>query len=297
MRLALALALVTACGTAAAPPPASPPGSGSPFARERGFTPVAFTVDVRGKGRAVIMIPGLGCPGEVWAETVAHFGSGYETHVLTLAGFAGQPAIKEPLSAAVRRDLTRYIRSRQLKDPIIIGHSMGGFIAYWLAAAHPDLTGPVIVVDAGPALSGDVDEARALRSRFREVSEEEFANLTRASYASMTRNPQRMASVIAAVARSDQRAFANAVYELITTDLTAEVTSIKAPVLVLLADGGLKGRIAAQVERIPDHEVVVLRGTRHFVMFDDPDAYFTAIDRFLKKTPDARAPRAPTPPT
>src|SRR5437016_6014437 len=89
-----------------------------PFEAPEGFEPVAFSVRVSGHGRPIIFIPGLGCPGAVWDETVAHLGDDYQAHVLTLSGFAGRDAIDEPLSAAVRRDLTRYIRSRHLRDPI-----------------------------------------------------------------------------------------------------------------------------------------------------------------------------------
>lgn len=256
------------------------------FGRAEGFKPKSFGVDVTGEGRAVIMIPGLGCGGNVWDDTVAHLSERYQTHVLTLSGFAGRPAIKEPLSAAVRRDLTRYIRSRRLKDPVIIGHSMGGFIAYWIASYHPELTGPVIIVDAGPALSGDMEEAKQLRSRWKTVSEDEFANLTKASYWSMSRvKPKRMGAMVDLVAASDQRAFADAIYELVTTDLTADVKHIKAPVLILAADGMYKDRIRRQVETIPDHTMVVLPNTGHFMMYDDPDRYFSEIDRFLEAHP------------
>lgn len=258
---------------------------GGPFARGADFKPVAFGVEVRGEGRPVVLIPGLGCPGEVWESTVAALGEGYQTHVLTLSGFAGRPAIKEPLSAAARRDLARYIRSRKLDHPVIVGHSMGGFIAYWLASYHPDLTGPVIVVDAGPALSGDMEEAKALRSRWRNASDEEFATHTRIAFASMTRNPKKMKSVIQRVAKSNRRAFADAIYEMVTTDLTAQVHEIKSPVLILAADGGFQQRIRSQVETIPDHEMIVLEGTKHFVMFDDPEGYAQRIEAFLAKHP------------
>jgi N-formylmaleamate deformylase len=259
---------------------------GGPFARADGFEPVAFGVDVQGEGRPVVLIPGLGCPGDVWDSTVVHLGDKYQTHVLTLSGFAGRPAIDEPLSAAVRRDLTRYIRSRKLKDPIIIGHSMGGFIAYWLASYHPEITGPVIVVDAGPALSGDQDEAKKLRLQWREYEAEEFAALTKYSFMSMTRTkPKVMESIAAKVALSDRRAFADAIYELVTTDLTSEVHQIKAPVLIVAADGGFQKRIRSQVEAIPDHKMVVIPKAGHFVMFDAPAAYFAEIDKFLAAHP------------
>jgi pimeloyl-ACP methyl ester carboxylesterase len=295
MRLCLAIVLGLGCalGACGSTQPAErraaerrrAPAGGEPFAAAEGFEPVAFHAEVRGHGRPVIFIPGLGCPGAVWDDTVAHLGDDYETHVLTLSGFAGRDAIDEPLSAAVRRDLTRYIRSRRLRDPIIVGHSMGGFIAYWIASYHPELVGPVIVVDAGPALSGDLDEARALRARWKNASDEEFTGGMRAAFSAMTAVPRKMAPVIDAVTRSDRRAIGDAIFEMVTTDLTDHVKDITAPVLVIAADGGYQTRIRAQIETIPDHEMIVLPHTHHFVMYDDPEGFFRAIDRFLEAHP------------
>ena len=256
-----------------------------PFAAAEGFKPVAFSVEVTGHGRPVIFIPGLGCPGEVWDGTVAHLGDDYEAHVLTLAGFAGTAAIDEPLSAAVRRDLTRYIRSRHLREPIVVGHSMGGFIAYWIASYHPELVGPVIVVDAGPALSGDLDVAKALRARWKHASDDEFADGMRAAFSAMTSVPKKLEPVIAAVTRSDRRAIGDAIFEMVTTDLTDRVKDITAPVLVIAADGGYQQRIRTQIETIPDHAMVVLPRTRHFVMYDDPEGFFKLVDKFLGDHP------------
>jgi N-formylmaleamate deformylase len=285
VRFVVLALVVFACG-GKAPPVVEPDDDddGAPFARGADYKPKSFDVEVKGEGRPVVLIPGLACPGEVWTETVDHL-EGYQTHVLTLAGFAGKPAIKEPLSKAVRRDLARYIRSRKLDHPIIVGHSMGGFIAYWLASYHPELTGPVIVVDAGPALSGDLDEAKSLRSRWKDAEDEELLANLRIAFNSMTRNTKRMEPVIAAAAKSDRRTIGDAIYEMVTTDLTAQVHEIKSPVLIVAADGGFQKRIRSQVETIPDHEMVVIKGARHFVMFDDPDEYFKAIDQFLDDHP------------
>lgn len=295
MRLGLARLLAVgliACGSAAPVSERPTLDRGRAAPRERGpfgaapdFEPVAFKVKVTGSGRPIIFIPGLACPGAVWDETVAHLGDDYESHVLTLAGFAGNDPIAEPLSAAVRRDLTRYIRSRHLQDPIIVGHSMGGFIAYWIASYHPELVGPVIVVDASPALSGDLDEAKALRSRWRYASDEEFTQRLRASFMSMSSYPKKMIPVVEAVTRSDRRTIGDAVYEMITTDLTDKVKDIVAPVLIIAADGGYRHRIRAQSEPIPDRELIILPGTRHFVMYDDPDGFHKAVDKFLEDHP------------
>ncbi len=268
--------------------PAGPAPRGSPFADRKDFQPRAFGVEVTGSGPPIIFIPGLGSPGEVWTETVRALEDRYECHVLTLSGFAGRPPIDEPLSAAVRRDLTRYIRSRRLDHPIVVGHSMGGFIALWLGASTPENIGALIVVDAGPALSGDLDDARLLRSRWVEATDEEFARQARYMYTGMASHPKRLEAISSLAARSDRRTIGDAIYEMMITDLTDRMPEIRAPVLFVLADGGLQQRIRKQVEGVPDKEIVVIPKARHFVMIDEPKRFIAEIEAFLEANPPAR---------
>jgi pimeloyl-ACP methyl ester carboxylesterase len=279
------LSLIVACGGGAArvapEEPAAPPPRESPFADRKDFQPKAFGVEVSGSGPPIIFIPGLGSPGEVWAETVRALEDRYECHVLTLSGFAGQPPIDEPLSAAVRRDLTRYIRSRRLDHPVIVGHSMGGFIALWLGASTPENIGALVVVDAGPALSGDLDEARLLRSRWAEATDEEFARQAKFMYAGMVSDRKRLEAISSLAAKSDRRTIGDAIYEMMITDLTDRMSEIRMPVLFVLADGGLQQRIRKQVEDVPDKEIVVIPKARHFVMIDEPKRFLEALEAFL----------------
>jgi N-formylmaleamate deformylase len=276
---------LVACGGARAPDVADPVNEDGPFGAAKDFKPKAFSVEVSGSGRPIIFIPGLGCPGEVWQGTVEHLGDEYESHVLTLSGFAGTKPIKEPLSAAVRRDLTRYIRSKKLVDPVIVGHSMGGFIAFWIASNMPEVVGPIIIVDAGPALSGDIDDAKAFRERWAGADDVEFARQAKYMYQGMARNKKRLEPIAALAAKSDRRTLGDAIYEMIITDLTEQTAEIKSPVLVILADGGLQQRFRSQSENIPNKEIVVIPKTGHFVMIDDPEGFFGALDQFLEDHP------------
>ena len=85
-----------------APPPKAPP-VGSDAQRR------SFTVRVSGRGRPIILIPGLSSSGETWKGVVAHLQDRYACHVLTLAGFAGEPPVEPPLLSRVREDLAAYI--------------------------------------------------------------------------------------------------------------------------------------------------------------------------------------------
>lgn len=253
------------------------------FVDKKDFEPTSFEVEVVGEGRPIIFIPGLGCPGEVWNATAEHLATrGFESHILTLAGFAGLPPIDKPLSATVRKELTRYIQSRRMERPVVVGHSMGGFIAFWIATNFPENTGPVIIVDAGPALSGDLAEAKQLREKWRDASDEEFAQKARFMYQGMARNRKALAPFAAKAAKSNRKALGDAIFEMMQTNLTPDMDKIESPVLLVLADGYFKTRIQKQVEKIKDKEVVILP-TGHFVMLDDPKAFYAKIDEFLEE--------------
>jgi N-formylmaleamate deformylase len=284
VRIWIVLFLV-ACGGGAPKQVEEPdePDRDAVFADKAGFEPTSFTVEVVGEGRPIIFIPGLGCPGEVWDATAEHL-EGFESHILTLAGFAGQEPIDKPLSATVRKELTRYIRSHRMKKPIVVGHSMGGFIAFWIASNFPENTGPVIIVDAGPALSGDLEEAKQLREKWRDASDEEFAQKARFMYQGMARNKKALAPIAAKAAKSNRKALGDAIFEMMRTNLTSEMDKIDSPVLLVLADGYFKTRIQKQVAAIRDKQVVILP-TGHFVMLDDPPAFYKVIDEFLAAHP------------
>ena len=191
-----------------------------------------------------------------------------------------------PLTTTVVDELARYIRDRHLDHPVIIGHSLGGMIAYELAADAPALVGPVVVIDE-PAHIGGITEAAAqqMRDGIRAESDAAFATHTRDMFEPMFRDRAEAEPVIAAVLRSDHRAFADALYEVFTTSLDRRLPAITAPVLVLLADEAFAGEIERQVTAIPHHEVHVIPHTRHFVMLDDPRATFAALDAFLAAHP------------
>lgn len=115
----------------------------------------SFAVTVTGHGPAIVLIPGLLSTGEVWETTVERYKDRYTLHVLTLAGFGGPPPIGAPFLSRVRDELIGYLRGvriERIDKPILVGHSLGGFLALWVAATAPDLVGAVVAVDGVPFL-------------------------------------------------------------------------------------------------------------------------------------------------
>ncbi len=267
----------------------------------RADEPRAFSVRVAGSGRPMILIPGLASPGEVWDSTVEHYQNGYRCHVLTLAGFAGQPSIQQPLLETARQQLAAYIRVNKLDHPVIIGHSLGGFLALDLAATEPDLVGPIVSIDGLPFLPALMNpaataesggkQAERLRTAMANQSAEQFAAQNRRSLTTMITSPADVDRMAAAGAKSDPRAVGDAMAELMSADLRPLVSKIRVPVLLIgaggLARSGMKDRLAAayeaQIASIPMHRFVLAEKARHFVMLDDPQFLFQTIDAFLEQ--------------
>src|ERR1044072_5359341 len=90
----------------------------------------AFEVKVTGKGQPVLFIPGATCGGDEWDETVAHLKGKYQCHVFTLAGYAGtKPMESGPYLETYKNEIERYIADNKLNNVIVVGHSIGGFLA------------------------------------------------------------------------------------------------------------------------------------------------------------------------
>ncbi|MBB3223155.1 alpha/beta fold hydrolase [Pseudoduganella umbonata] len=261
----------------------------------------AFKADVTGSGPAVILIPGLASSGEVWQGTVRHLCGPRQCHVLTLAGFAGQPAIEGELLPQVERQLADYIATNKLGKPLVIGHSLGGFVAMKLAASHPDLVSKLVIVDALPALGATqvpgitADQlqqmASATRERMLASDDTSYAASQRRAVMTMASKPEDVDRIAGWGQRSDRKAVAGAMYALMAEDLRNEVARIKAPTLVLgtwvaykdyAPRGAIEQVYKAQYARLPGVRVEMADTARHFIMYDDPAWMYDRIDQFLK---------------
>ncbi len=286
----LVLALCVACSGA--------PAHTDTTAPAHAFTPTAFSVKVAGTGRPVILIPGLACGGSVWDGTVAHLGDKVQTHVLTLAGFAGQPAIPPPFLATVHDQLVEYIKANKLVRPIVIVHSLGGVMALWLAETDPDV-GAVIDVDGLPFLAAVTDDAvtpdkakegaAQMQQQIASMPAGALPKMMRQFMTSMITKPDDLDHTMVDVEKSDPTTIGQAFYDLFTLDLRPQLATIKVPLLVVAAgDNGEHSDTTPalwhkQLDAVPHVDLHVVAGAKHFVMLDTPDEFYSLVDGFLAK--------------
>jgi pimeloyl-ACP methyl ester carboxylesterase len=262
----------------------------------------AFRVQVTGHGQPMILIPGLSSSGETWDTTVAHYRDGFECHVFTLAGFAGVQRIPAPMLDHVRDAIASYIKEKKLTKPVIVGHSLGGFLALAIAAKYPQLPDKLVIVDAYPYMSALYDpnitpeqaraSAAAVRQSIGAPSQDMYERYVKSGVATrmMVTKDSDLDRIIAWGLTSDKSAVADAMAEMMSTDLRDAIADIRCPALVFGTWIGMKeytnrtkteANLKAQYAKLAGVEIQIADNARHFVMWDDPDWMFAHMDRFL----------------
>jgi len=267
-----------------------------------------FTVRVVGKGQPMLLIPGLTCPGAVWDETVARYQKQYQCHIVSLAGFGGTaaPASTSQLLLNVRDQLLAYIKTQKLDKPVVVGHSLGGFMGLWLSTTEPTTLGPLVIVDSLPFLAAaqnaslTADAAKPIAEGMRQQMSKGKNSMTNARQmsASLVIDTARVTQLTRWSVASDMPTVAQAMYDLFTTDLRQDIARIQQPVLVLGAwaayqqygstKESTKAIFEQQYARLPQHRIEMSEAGRHFLMYDDTAWFFAQTDAFLKQNAVAK---------
>jgi pimeloyl-ACP methyl ester carboxylesterase len=247
----------------------------------------------------VILVPGLATTGEVWRGTVERLRDRYQLHVLTLAGFGGPEPVGAPFLSRVAAALVEYAEERRLERPVLVGHSLGGFVSLLAASSAPDRFAGVVSIDGVPFLPALTDpaadaaalagRAAAIRAFHEKLGRDAFLAQTELALSSMITAESDRTRALGWAAATDPAAAGIAIEEMLTTDLRGRIGSITAPVLLVGALGGLpepmrepmRAAYRAQVAAAPAAEVVFSDDARHFVMLDAPEFLDAELRAFL----------------
>ena len=292
--LALLLAGV-AVGAANAQPVADPQAMPSAFTSDR------LSVEVIGTGPDVILIPGYASSREVWRAEAERLSAGHRVHLVQLAGFAGEPWTfgDGPFLQPALDALARYIDEANLRQPAVIGHSMGGLAALMLAQQHPEQIGRVMSVDSLPFFSAlygpqtTVESARPFAEQAAQLMltlpDSAFRSGQTRQAAAFTRDPETQAAIVEWSASSDRHALASAIRDVMLTDARPGLGVMSTPVWAVYAADADGGPDAATVEALwtreyadlPGVRLIRIDGSRHFIMADQPRRLAEQIDLFL----------------
>lgn len=261
-----------------------------------------ISVQTIGKGKDIVLIPGLGSPPQVYDALVEHLKPNYRVHMVHLAGYAGLPLDKndggifDPAASAI----AKYLKDKKLEGVTLIGHSMGGELSMAINARNPNLVSKILVVDAftyyslllNPAATPEnmAPNAAGLRAMFKAMPDDKYKQQQIVSIARLVKAQDKRDMVLDWSLKSNRHAIAQGLYDLMTIDLRPELKNNKAKIQLIYAHDNAMGLPQAVVDGlyqnaykdIPNATTKRIDNSLHFIMYDQPDAFLKEVDEFLR---------------
>jgi esterase len=103
-----------------------------------------------GEGKPLVILHGLFGSSDNWYTLAKTFSQQYKVYLVDQRNHGQSPHSDDFNYKLLAEDMEEFLSSREIVDPVVIGHSMGGKTAMNLAVKRPDLIDKLIVVDIVP---------------------------------------------------------------------------------------------------------------------------------------------------
>ncbi|MFE3846505.1 alpha/beta fold hydrolase [Flavobacterium sp. LB3P45] len=106
---------------------------------------------IEGSGKPLLILHGFLGMSDNWKTLGTQFGTeGFQVHMIDLRNHGRSLHSEEFSYEMMVQDIFEYCHANNLENINIIGHSMGGKVAMFVATTHPELVNKLIVADIGP---------------------------------------------------------------------------------------------------------------------------------------------------
>ncbi len=125
----------------------------------------AQTVFTAGSGPALLFLHGAGDDAGTWKEVAPKFTARYHVVLVDLAGHGDSAPASGPLKMKAMLDGLDAVVAKQDGPVIVVGNSLGAWLAMLYATQHPERITWVVAVDGGPLKGDRADLAKLPENR------------------------------------------------------------------------------------------------------------------------------------
>jgi len=264
---------------------------------------VALAHEIRGDGPPLVLLTGTGYAGATWGDdVVARLAAHFTVVTFDYRGTGGTPGTDDDYSTRLfAADAIRLIDELGRGPAHVLGHSMGGRVAQWVAIDAPDRVRSLVLAASGPG------EYRAGREPQLGIPLEAALNLIEKGYERMIADqirstfftPEFRASSSATVDsligafwanRPSLRDYLKHVIARQGHRTVDELARIELPCLVIVGDrdrhaGGTGSHLDQSLflaEHLPQPTLRVVEGVAHGLFWQDPEPVFAEVVAFLE---------------
>lgn len=241
-----------------------------------------------GHGEPLLLIHGLGSSTEDWEPQVKALEGSFTVIAYDVRGHgktakpAGAYSVKQ-----FAGDASRLIEQLGLGPVHVMGLSMGGMIAFQLAADYPALARSLVIVNSGPEMVLRTwKEKLGIAQRkliVRWMGMQKMGEVLSTRLLPAPEHAAQREVFIERWARNDKRAYLRALNALVGWSVTNKLPSITCPVLVVTADQDYTPVAWKQwyTSLMPNASLVVIPESRHMMPVERPQPFHDALIPFL----------------
>lgn len=293
LALAGGLSVCLAAGTSTAARAEKRPPKEKPAHAAKKLVPGAGLHLTRyGKGPAVVFLHGLGGDSSVFIDEMQKLEA---THTVVLVDMPGHGQSKAPPPhvelPAIARQIAEALEAHKIGPAVIIGHSLGGMLAGYLALEAPQAVRGLIVVDSMfapyPIPQEELEKLRFQLGRDR-------TRALRGFLGPMTKDERQLDKIVAGAWHVKPQTFIGYLdFACERDDLRRRAGEIRVPVHVLasplLTDGQSEpARVQLALGQVGYGGVARLSydyfpTSKHWLFWDDPHGFHNSIQNFLRR--------------
>ena len=233
-----------------------------------------------------------------WKDVTAALESDFRCLAVDLPGHGGSLGLPYPDSYTIEgaaQELTRLLDSLGVTRPAVVGYSMGGRLALYLALHHPERCAALLLESVSPGIE-DEEERRSRRAadevRAKRLETENFEAFLEDWYrqplfATLARRKELLRQTIESKLSNDPRELAQSLRAMgagSQPSLWEDLPKLRVPTLTVVGEldekyVGVSQRMASLNCRIQD---AVIPGAGHNAHAEAPKAYLGLLRSFLK---------------
>ncbi len=249
----------------------------------RPAAPVSYEL---GRGSTIVLLHGLGSRVDDWIPVARALGRSHHVVLVELPGH-GASEMPEPFSLARAAESLDGALARLGDEPVVlVGHSLGGLVAFEEALAHPGRVSGLVLVET--ALTPGLNESE--RAEMLAALANDYDGFVRAAYRSFGRDSLQGERLAERAAGEDRAMMTTWIRLALTTDVAARGAALAVPALAIVSERSWtrdeteqQASDALGFRAIRKLWIQRLFGTGHFVMLDDPAGVADSIERFARR--------------
>ncbi|UFZ07108.1 alpha/beta hydrolase [Bradyrhizobium ontarionense] len=240
--------------------------------------------------QAVVFLHGIGGAARAWRGQLEHFGKYYHAMAWDMPGYGQSARLDKVSITTLAAALQNFLIQIDAREPILVGHSIGGMIVQEWLMAHPQAAAAVVLAQTSPAFGkADGDWQKSfIEARLGPLDRgATMASLAPALVKELVGDdpdPHGLELATSCMAGVPEASYRASMLALLGFDRREALKEILVPALVL---SGSRDRNApsAMMEKmasfIPSGRYVELQGAGHLVNLERPDEFNAALAVFL----------------